>query len=218
MCRRCLTEAVARCAESLARVGDSEAARVLLRREEPLPSDVHNCFWWRRARAVLAVSLGESSALVALEDVIAEAERQDLSLEALWARLDLATLLTRTDKTRAAKTLRAVGAEAEKVGARTEQMVAEQRLRALGVRTWRRGAAQLSTTDRLAQLSDREREIATLVASGANNREIAATVFLSRKTVERHVSNILAKSGVRNRAELAALAALPEQRRGAADS
>jgi DNA-binding NarL/FixJ family response regulator len=59
----------------------------------------------------------------------------------------------------------------------------------------------------LAGLSSREREIAQLVAAGASNPEIAAAVFLSRKTIERHLSNIFAKAGVRNRAELAALAA-----------
>jgi DNA-binding NarL/FixJ family response regulator len=47
-------------------------------------------------------------------------------------------------------------------------------------------------------------EVATLIAQGATNPEIAATLFLSRKTVERHVSNVLAKMNVRNRAELAA--------------
>ena len=43
------------------------------------------------------------------------------------------------------------------------------------------------------------------MSGGATNPEIATAVFLSRKTVERHVSNILAKLGLRNRAELAAL-------------
>ena len=75
--------------------------------------------------------------------------------------------------------------------------LSEQRLRALGVRTWRRGTAG-------GVLTDREREIAHLIAAGASNPEIAQQLFLSRKTVERHVSNVLRKAGVRNRAELAA--------------
>jgi DNA-binding NarL/FixJ family response regulator len=46
--------------------------------------------------------------------------------------------------------------------------------------------------------------MARRIAAGASNAEIAAALFLSRKTVERQVSNVLAKSGLRNRAELAA--------------
>jgi DNA-binding NarL/FixJ family response regulator len=53
-------------------------------------------------------------------------------------------------------------------------------------------------------LTDRERTIAQLIAEGASNPEIAQQLFLSRKTVERHVSNVLKKVGARNRAELAA--------------
>jgi len=47
------------------------------------------------------------------------------------------------------------------------------------------------------RLSERERQIATLIAAGKSNPEIASRLFLSRKTVERHVSNILARTGTR---------------------
>lgn len=46
-----------------------------------------------------------------------------------------------------------------------------------------------------------------MVADGRSNPDIASALFLSRKTIERHVSNIMAKLGVRNRTELAALLA-----------
>ena len=112
--------------------------------------------------------------------------------------------MIRGDRNRAVEVLRDAGATAERLRAKPEQHLAERLLRLLGVRTWRRGTTAPGD-DRLASLTGREREIARLVSDGATNPEIATAVFVSRKTVERHVSNILAKLGVRNRAELAAL-------------
>ena len=124
-------------------------------------------------------------------------------------------MLAQVDPKEAGRVLREAGALAEQMGAGTEMGLASQRLRALGVRTWRRGR-KAGGTDPLANLSEREREIARRVASGASNSEIAAALFLSRKTVERHVSNVLAKLGIRNRTELAAaLTAAPGRRPGA---
>ena len=94
-------------------------------------------------------------------------------------------------------------AVAEETGAATERAHIDQLLRQLGIRTWRRGARRRASGD-LSSLSEREREIANLIAGGASNPDIAGTLFLSRKTVERHVSNILAKLEVKNRAQLAA--------------
>ena len=55
-------------------------------------------------------------------------------------------------------------------------------------------------------LSAREAEVLRLVASGQSNGQIAAALFLSQKTVERHLSNIFAKTGVTSRTAAAAYA------------
>ena len=52
----------------------------------------------------------------------------------------------------------------------------------------------------------REREVLALVADGRTNRQIAGELFISEKTASVHVSNILAKLGVGNRGEAAAVA------------
>lgn len=53
-------------------------------------------------------------------------------------------------------------------------------------------------------LSSRERQVARLAATGRTNREIAAELFLSLRTVESHISHALRKLGCRSRSELAA--------------
>src|SRR5215467_985562 len=50
-------------------------------------------------------------------------------------------------------------------------------------------------------LSEREREVLEAIASGATNREIAESLFLSPHTVKEHTSSLYRKLGVRNRAE-----------------
>jgi DNA-binding NarL/FixJ family response regulator len=55
----------------------------------------------------------------------------------------------------------------------------------------------------LASLSGREREVADLVAAGATNKEIAAELFLSEKTVESHMTRLFGKLGVASRAGVA---------------
>jgi DNA-binding NarL/FixJ family response regulator len=52
-----------------------------------------------------------------------------------------------------------------------------------------------------APLSDREREVVSLIAAGSTNREIAAELFLSPHTVKEYTSGVYRKLGVRNRAE-----------------
>jgi DNA-binding NarL/FixJ family response regulator len=56
------------------------------------------------------------------------------------------------------------------------------------------------------QLSDRELEVLRLLAAGQTNHEIAQTLYLSVRTVERHVANIYGKIGARGRANATAYA------------
>jgi len=127
-----------------------------------------------------------------------------MSIESIWVRTSLALVKAGEGDTAGAETiLRHAAAIAEATGATTERAHIDQLLRQLGIRTWRRGARATPTGD-LSALSDREREIANLIAGGATNPDIARTLFLSRKTVERHVSSILAKLEVKNRAQVAA--------------
>ena len=56
------------------------------------------------------------------------------------------------------------------------------------------------------ELTPREREVLALIGQGANNREIAQTLFLSEGTVKNHVTNILGRLGLRDRTQAALLA------------
>jgi DNA-binding NarL/FixJ family response regulator len=58
---------------------------------------------------------------------------------------------------------------------------------------------------RLSSLSDREREVAVAVGSGASNAEIASSLFMSEATVKAHVSRLLTKLAVTNRVQIAIL-------------
>jgi DNA-binding CsgD family transcriptional regulator len=212
-CRRCSGELMLVSAELLARIDSLGEARAALaeadRRGVVEDLGRTGSFWRSRAEALISLHAGDAAdAAAQLERVVEEAQRLERNLDVLWLQLDLAQALAAVDRGRALELLEAVASHADAYGARTASGVADALRRRLGVRTWRRNRA-----DGGAALSEREQEIATLVAGGASNPEIAQALFLSRKTVERHVSNILAKVGARNRVELAAL--LPRKGEGA---
>ncbi|MER5433682.1 LuxR C-terminal-related transcriptional regulator [Streptomyces sp. NPDC002588] len=66
------------------------------------------------------------------------------------------------------------------------------------------GALTVSNADADCPLSRRERQVASLVAKGLSNRQIAAELVLSPRPADRHVENILGKLGFRSRALVAA--------------
>lgn len=194
-CTRCLTDVLVTGGLIAARSGDRDAASRWLERYQELGvvSD-----------AYLDATLDHIGALITediehLERVVAHYEAGGRQMNAIWARFDLARILTRENTVGAAsEVLRSVAEDADRIGAVAFRELAEKGLRSLGARTWRRGAGSGTSG-----LTERESEIALMVASGASNPEIADSLFLSRKTIERHVSNILAKTGARNRTELA---------------
>ena len=78
-------------------------------------------------------------------------------------------------------------------------------LRDAGAPVPRRRPADADLPERLRAInvSGREADVLTLVAQGLTNREIAERMFLSPRTVEKHVASLLAKTGLRRRAQLA---------------
>lgn len=88
----------------------------------------------------------------------------------------------------------------DRLGARPVAAFARKRLRELGVATIPRGPRPATAANK-AGLTRRESEVLDLVALGLTNTEIAARLFLSGKTVERHVSAVLRKFDARGRTE-----------------
>ena len=159
-----------------------------------------------RARAELLLARGrpDAAAEAALRAVDA-AEQVQAHLDAARARLLAGQAFgVAGDRDRAIELLDRARTELDSFGARRYHDQAVQLLRGLGVRIGR-GGRRGSAGSGLDALSDREREIAELVAEGRTNKEIGAALYLSVRTVERHLSHIFDKLGVSSRTQLGAL-------------
>ncbi|WP_316744965.1 LuxR C-terminal-related transcriptional regulator [Streptomyces sp. MK7] len=118
------------------------------------------------------------------------------------ARLQLAhgTLLRRDRPSAARPVLRAAAATFDALGARPWVDRAHAELRASGETRRRRSS-------RIDQLTPQELQVTRLVAQGLSNREIAARLFLSPRTISTHLYRIYPKAGVSSRTELASVMA-----------
>lgn len=165
--------------------------------------------WQLHGEALAA--LGQSdSAEAALRAAAAGAERLRLA-PARWRVLrSLGRLYQATGRRTLA---RQVYAEAHAIVQQLAARIPRDELRtafhrAAAAMLPRRGAAALPQlpVGATAQLTRREREVATLVAQGMTSREIAAALVLGERTIETHVSSILGKLGFSSRREIAAWA------------
>lgn len=209
-CDRCRAEVDLRAAEAYARIGHVEAASDALRRWESGHDTAtgQSRLWLDRSRALLLATEDADRAADLLEQVGVLARSMNAGLESVWADLDLGSLLARTDQAAAVPVLRRAAERAHGMQATSERQRALQLLRECGVRTWTPGRRTHGSDDqRTGLLTEREHAVVQMIRAGASNPEIAEALFISRKTVERHVSNALAKTSTRNRAELAARAA-----------
>jgi DNA-binding CsgD family transcriptional regulator len=115
-------------------------------------------------------------------------------------QLLLGEVLRRNRKRREAREyLRAAIAAFEQLGATPWEERARNELRASGETARKRDASTLG------DLTPQELQIARLVASGARNREVAAQLFLSPRTIDYHLRKVFMKLGISSRAELAQL-------------
>lgn len=204
-CPRCASELAVTSAELLARTGRVEGAkREMDTWREGLTGAGYPMQAVRRARseAAIAAAAGDVKAAVSILEALCEASQEEGLLEdLLWAHLDLGRVLARVDRVASVRAFTNAATLADELGAKSQQRLAAQELRRLGVRTWRRGPGVRGSG--MAGLTSREVEVARLAADGTSNLEIASSLVISPRTVERHITNVLAKLGLRNRTELA---------------
>jgi DNA-binding CsgD family transcriptional regulator len=157
----------------------------------------------RQSDACVAAASGSSAdlrgAVAQLHDAVAAFTAARLPLEAAGARLRLAELVRAEDPALAKVEVRSAAESFAWLGATSELDRATALSRALG------GPARTGARH-VGSLTEREAEVLSLVAQGLSNAQIADRLFISRKTASHHVSNVLTKLGVRNRAEAAAWA------------
>lgn len=102
--------------------------------------------------------------------------------------------------------LRQALSDLQHLGAQATAALVARRLRELGATGLPRGPRP-ATRSNTARLTARELDVLALLSQGLRNAEIAARLYLSPKTVEHHVTAVLAKLHAHNRAEAIAAAA-----------
>jgi DNA-binding CsgD family transcriptional regulator len=148
-----------------------------------------------RCRGLLAAQAGDvDGALAAYSDALAWHARVELPLDRARTLLALGVAQRRAKRRREARaTLTEALGVFERIGAALWAERARAELRRISGRAPSAG-----------ELTPAEARVAQLVAEGKSNREVAAALFLSERTVEGHLSRVFGKLGIKHRTEVAA--------------
>jgi ATP/maltotriose-dependent transcriptional regulator MalT len=192
-------------AEALVSAGRAEEADRFLRRHEELaaargrPSTIAKL---ARARGRIEAALGHREhAIAAFERALEHIEPLGMPYELALIQLAHGQFLRRNGRRRAASDQLTRARETfARLEARPALERCERELVACGLKPNRQGS------DEQPALTPQEQAVARLVATGRSNRDVAAELLLSVKTVEVHLTRIYAKLGVSSRSQLTALA------------
>jgi DNA-binding CsgD family transcriptional regulator len=181
------------------REGDTAAAHELAAEEVALARNTRVPRAIGRALRVRGLVLGGDEGIETLREACAVLAATDCTLELLRAQVNLGATLRRGGARRDARDLlRAARARAESLGCVALAQRAAGELSASGARPRRVPVTGVES------LTPSERRIAELAAVGSTNREIAADLFLTTKTVEWHLGHVFSKLDIRGRRELSA--------------
>jgi len=149
---------------------------------------------YHRARAEVAAAEGRlDDALAALDEAIRHHDASPIPFDRAWTLLVRGRVLRRRrERTAAREAFAEALATFERLGATLWAAKARDELTRTGIR--------VASGD----LTETERRVAELAASGMTNREVAAALFISPKTVDANLSRVYRKLGVESRAQLGA--------------
>jgi DNA-binding CsgD family transcriptional regulator len=190
--------------EAYARAGRAADAAQLLAEHavEPVPgvrTDWLEAMTWR-CRGLLATSRDDAQA--AFERALAAHDRCEMPFERARTLLAYGERLRRIRSRAAARDHLAAAVEIfEQLDAGSWAARARSELELTG------GVTVAPTSGVAGQLTPQELKVALVVAGGASNQEAAASLFLSTKTIEYHLSNIYRKTSLRSRGDLTVLTA-----------
>lgn len=175
--------------------GDVETARAATHELDATAETLSSNFLRAVARSTrgrLELAEGDPAAVATLRDAVAAWTALDVPYESASARTLLAQALRDAgDEKGSLATFTSAAEQFDQIGARLEA---------------RSAIGDASEAQLPAGLTEREAEVLRLVASGMTNSDIAEALFLSAKTVSRHLSNIFTKIDVSSRAAATAFA------------